>query len=114
MKGDIRTSYRGVETEKKALELLGLKWKKEPEPCHDYLQFLTRRPDNLRLATASSDYHVDQVTEIWDLPDRKMLYRLQTPNSKTMVLAWLMNDAFMTGGQDCILTLWQDDHVVKR
>lgn len=108
---DLGITLRGEEA---AMKLLGLKWKREPEPCHDCLMFLTRRPDSLRFATASSDSHLDQVTEIWDLPERKMLYRLQTPNAQSVAFEWLQNDDFVTGGHDCMLTIWQDDHVVKR
>jgi len=80
-------------TEARAVELLGLKWERKPEPCHDYLLFLTRSPDSLRIATASSDFHADQVTEVWDLPGREMVYRMETPNAETMSLEWLQKDA---------------------
>ena len=55
-------ALRGEAREKAAVGLLGLKWKREPEPCHDYLMFLSRSPDSSLLATASSNFHLDHVT----------------------------------------------------
>lgn len=114
MVGYCELTHRGSKTERRAVELLELKWERQPEPCHDYLLFLTRSPDSLRMATASSDFHIDQVTEIWDLPERRMIHRLQTPNAETMSLEWLQQDAFVTGGYNCLLTVWQADRVVSR
>lgn len=45
---------------------------------------------------------------------RNLLFRLQTPNTETMYLEWLQNEAFVTGGHDCLLTIRQEDQVVTR
>lgn len=110
----IGRTLRGERSEEAAMGRLGLKWKREPEPCHDTLLFLTRSPDSLRMATASSNFHSDQVTEIWNLPDRQMVSRLQTPDAQTVAFEWVQNEAFVTGGHDCNLTLWQGDQAMTR
>ena len=98
--------------EQAALKLLGLKWERQPEPCHDHLLFLTRSPDSLRFATASSEFYSDHVTEVWSLPERKLLYRLPTPNAETMSLDWLQGDGFVTAGHDCVVSVWQGNRKV--
>jgi len=114
MDGSMQWTHAAAKTEETALELLNLQWEQPPEPCHDYLFFLTRSPDNCRFATASSEFHTDSVTELWDLQDRKLLFRLPTPDTETMYLEWLQNGAFVTGGHDCLLTIRQEDQVVAR
>lgn len=114
MAGRDRNTYTVQKAEETALQLLGLKWQPSPTYRHDYLFFLTRSPDNTRLATASSDFHLDSVTEIWDIPEKSLLYRLSTPDTSTMYLEWLPNQAFVTGGHDCLLTIRQEDQVIAR
>lgn len=114
MAGSNQKACTVQKTEETALKLLGLKWEPSPMHNHDYLFFLTRSPDSTRLATASSDFHLDSVTEIWDIPGRSLLYRLPTPNTNTMYLEWLQNQAYVTGGHDCLLTIWQEDQVTAR
>lgn len=92
--------------------LLGLKWERQPEPCHDYLLFLTRSPDSLRFATASSEIYIDHVTEIWSLPERKLQHRLSTPNAETMSLDWLLGDKVVTAGHDCMVSVWRGNRKV--
>lgn len=103
-----------LQSEKTALRLLGLKWKRDPEPCHDYLLFLTRSSDSKYLATASSETHIDHVTEIWNVEERSMLRRLETPNAGTMSLDWISSDRFVTVGHDCVLSIWTGDQVLSR
>lgn len=98
--------------EEAALKLLELKWERSPSPCHDYLFYISRSPDHLRLATASSDSHTDNVTEIWELPERRMSYRLQTPGASAISLEWLKDEAFVTAGHDSLLTIRREDSVL--
>ena len=98
----------------RGLGLLGLKWKREPEACHDYLLFLKRDGESGDVATASSKGYVDSVTEIWDARERRMRWRLETPNAGTMALSWLSPSVFLTSGHDCHLSLWQDNTLLNR
>ena len=98
--------------ENAALNLLELKWERTPSPSHDYLFYISRSPDNLRMATASSDSHTDHVTEIWEIPERRMSYRLQTPGASAISLEWLKDEAFVTAGHDSLLTIRREDSVL--
>jgi len=112
MLGKAPAAWTELSVQTTALGLLGLKWERCPEPCHDYLFYISRSPDSLRLATGSSDLHTDHVAEIWDLPERKMSHRLQTPGASALSFEWLQDAAFVTGGHDLLLTIRREDGVL--
>lgn len=114
MIGKASSVWTDLSVQTTTLGLLGLKWERPPEPCHDYLFYISRSPDNLRLATASSAFYTDHIAEIWELPERRMRYRLQTPGASAISLEWLQERAFVTSGHDSLLTIRREDEVLGR
>ena len=111
--GQVRARRRGdsaLISHEVAVGRLALKWERQPEPCHDYLQFLKKSRDESLLCTASSSVYTDIVTEIWDVSEKTILERIQTPNTQTSCMDWLSDNAFLTGGHDNTMTLWRDNH----
>jgi len=83
----------------------------QPEPCHDFRQFLKRSRDNVLLCCASSNSYLDQVTEVWDVQERLLLDRFPSPGTQTSCMDWLSDrTAYVTGGHDTTLTLWREGH----
>lgn len=91
------------------LSRLRLRWEVQPEPCHDFRQFLKRSRDGVLVGCASSSCYSDQVTEIWDVQERLLLDRFSSPGTQTSCMDWLSDHtAYVTGGHDTTLTAWRE------